>query len=154
MFFVFSEDRLLPPILSKVHPKWRTPYVSLIISAVICIALIWTKSALFLLNTGLVGIFIIYFIQGIALISLPYVNPSLYKSAKFKPPIPVLWFMGGIVILSMGYFTFTTLPNVYLWVLIGGLIGTGIYWIGRSMGKKEGFDYEARMNQDLIEETD
>jgi membrane protein DedA with SNARE-associated domain len=54
----------------------------------------------------------------------------------------------------MGYFTFTTLPNVYLWVLIGGLIGTGIYWIGRFMGKKEGFDYEARMNQDLIDETD
>ena len=154
MFFVFSEDRLMPPILSKIHPTWRTPYVSLIISAVICIALIWSKSAIFLLNTGLVGIFIIYLIQGIALISLPYVNPSLYESAKFKPPIPALWLMGGIVILTMGYFTFTTLPNVFLWVLIGGLIGTGIYWMGKSLGKKEGFDYEARMNQDLIEEIE
>jgi len=154
MFFVFSEDRLMPPILSKIHPTWRTPYVSLIISAAICIALIWSKSAIFLLNTGLVGIFIIYLIQGIALISLPYVNPSLYESAKFKPSIPALWLMGGIVILTMGYFTFTTLPNVFLWVLIGGLIGTGIYWMGLSLGKKEGFDYEARMNQDLIEEIE
>jgi amino acid transporter len=154
MFFVFSEDRLMPPILSKVHPKWRTPYVSLIISAMISITLIWTKSSLFLLNTGLIGIFIIYLIQGIALISLPYVNPSLYESAKFKPPIPVLWFMGGVVIISMGYFTIITVSNVYLWVLIGGLIGTGIYGIGRSMGKKEGFDYEARMNQDMVEEME
>jgi hypothetical protein len=38
--------------------------------------------------------------------------------------------------------------------LIGGLIGTGIYWMGKSLGKKEGFDYEARMNQDLIEEIE
>jgi len=154
MFFVFSEDRLMPPILSKIHPTWRTPYISLIISAVICIALIWSKSAIFLLNTGLVGIFIIYLIKGIALISLPYVNPSLYESANFKPPIPAIRLMGGIVILTMGYFTFITLPNVFLWVLIGGLIGTGIYWTGLSLGKKEGFDYEARMNQDLIEEIE
>ncbi|MBC8346292.1 MAG: amino acid permease [Candidatus Marinimicrobia bacterium] len=154
MFFVFSEDRLLPPILSKVHPTWRTPHVSLIISAVICIGLIWSKSAIFLLNTGLVGIFIIYLIQGVALICLPYVNPSLYASAKFKPPIPILWFMGGVVILTMGYFIIITLPNVFLWVLIGGLIGTGIYWVGRSLGKKEGFDYDARMNQDFLEEME
>ena len=35
MFFVFSEDRLMPPILSKIHPTWRTPYISLILTAVI-----------------------------------------------------------------------------------------------------------------------
>ena len=35
LFFVFSEDRLMPGFLSVVHPKWRTPYVSLIISAAI-----------------------------------------------------------------------------------------------------------------------
>jgi len=27
-------------------------------------------------------------------------------------------------------------------------------WMGRYLGKKEGFDYEARMNQDLIEEIE
>ena len=148
MFFVFSEDRLLPPVLSKVHPVWRTPHVSLIISAMICLGLIWSKSAVFLLNTGLIGIFIIYLIQGISLVCLPYVNSSLYESAQFRPSIPVLWVIGGTVILAMGYFTLTTLPDVFLWVLIGGIIGTGIYWIGRKLGAKEGFDYNARMNRD------
>ena len=46
MFFVFSEDRLMPDFLSAVHPKWRTPHISLIISAIICSGLIWTQSAL------------------------------------------------------------------------------------------------------------
>ena len=148
MFFVFSEDRLLPPVLSKVHPIWRTPHVSLIISAMICLGLIWSKSAAFLLNTGLIGIFIIYLIQGFALVCLPYVNSSLYESAQFRPPIPVLWVIGGTVILTMGYFTLITLPDVFLWVLIGGFIGTGIYWMGRKLGAKEEFDYIARMNRD------
>lgn len=152
MFFVFSEDRLLPPILSAVHPTWRTPHISLIISAIICVGLIWTKSSLFLLNTGLIGIFIIYMVQGIALICLPYFNRPLYDSAQFKPPIPFLWIMGSVVVITMGYFTFTTLPDVYLWVIIGGLIGTAIYWMGRSLGEKEGFDYDNRMDQDLKED--
>ena len=43
MLFVFSEDRLLPPFLASVHPKWRTPHVSLIISGIICTSLVWTK---------------------------------------------------------------------------------------------------------------
>ena len=85
MLFVFSEDRLLPPFLASVHPKWRTPHVSLIISGIICTSLVWTKSSYFLMNTGLIGIFIIYIMQGIALVSMPTVNKSLYESARFKP---------------------------------------------------------------------
>tara|TARA_Y100000590_G_scaffold71183_1_gene78150 strand:+ start:2887 stop:4233 length:1347 start_codon:yes stop_codon:yes gene_type:complete len=148
MLFVFSEDRLLPPILSKIHPTWHTPYISLIISAIISIALIWTKSAMFLLNTGLIGIFIIYLIQGVALVCLPYINPVLYESAQFRPPVLLLWLIGGIVILSMSYFTLITLPDVFLWVFIGGAIGTCIFLVGKKLGNKEGFDYIVRMKQD------
>ena len=73
LLFVFSEDRLMPPILAKVHPKWKTPYISLIISAIICVILIWYQSSQFLMNAGLIGIFGIYALQGIALLSLIHI---------------------------------------------------------------------------------
>jgi len=35
IFFVMSRDGLLPDVLSKVHPKWRTPYVVTAITGVV-----------------------------------------------------------------------------------------------------------------------
>ena len=149
MLFVFSEDRLLPPFLASVHPKWRTPHVSLIISGIICTSLVWTKSSYFLMNTGLIGIFIIYIMQGIALVSMPTVNKSLYESARFKPPIWILYILGSITILSMGYFTAQIIADVFFWTMGGIAIGILVFIAGKANGQKEGFDYEARMSQDL-----
>ena len=149
MLFVFSEDRLLPPFLASVHPKWRTPHVSLIISGIICTSLVWTKSSYFLMNTGLIGIFIIYIMQGIALVSMPTVNKSLYESARFKPPIWVLYILGSVTILSMGYFTAQIIADVFFWTMGGIAIGILVFIAGKANGQKERFDYEARMSQDL-----
>ena len=148
MLFVFSEDRLLPNFLAKVHPKWRTPHVSLIISGVICTGLVWSKSAYFLMSTGLIGIFIIYIMQGFALICLPTLNKPLYDSALFKPPVWVLYVLGGVSIISMGFFLIQIIADVFLWTIGGIALGTVIYFMGRMAGKKEGFDYQARMEQD------
>ena len=149
MLFVFSEDRLLPPFLASVHPKWRTPHVSLIISGIICTSLVWTKSSYFLMNTGLIGIFIIYIMQGIALVSMPTVNKSLYESARFKPPVWILYILGSITILSMGYFTAQIIADVFFWTMGGIAIGILVFIAGKANGQNEGFDYEARMSQDL-----
>jgi amino acid transporter len=149
MLFVFSEDRLLPPILAAVHPKWRTPHVSLIISGVICTGLVWTKSAYFLMSTGLIGIFIIYFMQGLALVCLPIVNQDLYQSANFKPPVWALYIIGCVTIISMGFFLIQTIADVFLWTLGGIAVGTFVFIAGISSGKKEGFNYKARMEQDF-----
>ena len=35
IFFAMSRDRLLPPGVSKVHPKFGTPYITTIITCVI-----------------------------------------------------------------------------------------------------------------------
>ena len=150
MLFVFSEDRLLPPFLAAVHPKWRTPHVSLIISGIICTGLVWSKSAYFLLSIGLFGIFIIYIMQGLALVFLPTINKPLYDSAKFKPPVWVLYILGSVIVISMSFFLLQIIADVILWALVGVFIGTIVYLLGKKSGEKEGFDYTARMKQDYL----
>ena len=148
LLFVFSEDRLMPPILAKVHPKWKTPYISLIISAIICVILIWYQSSQFLMNAGLIGIFGIYALQGIALIALPHTNRRLYDSAKVKLPIWSLYIIGSISVITMVIFILGIIQDT-LFFTIGGLsIGTLLYILGRYQGKKDGFDYSARMEKD------
>jgi amino acid transporter len=150
ILFVFSEDRLLPPFFAAVHPKWRTPHVSLIISGIICTGLVWSKSAYFLLSIGLFGIFIIYIMQGLALVFLPTKNKPLYDSAKFKPPVWVLYILGSVIVISMSFFLFQIIADVILWALVGVFIGTIVYLLGKKSGEKEGFDYTARMKQDYL----
>ena len=152
MFFVFSEDRLMPGFLSAVHPKWRTPYVSLIISAVICIVLIWTQSAQFLLNTGLIGIFIIYFLQGVALMMLPKVNRTLYESAQFKPSPLIVFGIGLFSAAVMLIFMMSILKRVFVWTILWLVVGSALFFVGRRQGKAEGFDYNARLARDLTME--
>jgi hypothetical protein len=101
------------------------------------------------MSTGLIGIFIIYIIQGLALIAMPTVNKPLYESAGFKPPVWVLYLLGGITVISMGFFMAQIIADVFLWTLGGVTLGTLVYFLGRSAGKKEGFDYEARMAKDF-----
>tara|TARA_B100001079_G_C16009451_1_gene339671 strand:- start:203 stop:526 length:324 start_codon:yes stop_codon:yes gene_type:complete len=101
-----------------------------------------------MMSTGLIGIFIIYIMQGTALVCLPTVNKNLYKSAKFKPPIWVLYILGGVTIISMSFFLVQIIADVFLWTLGGIALGTLVYVSGRASGKKEGFDYKARMEQD------
>ena len=148
LLFVFSEDRLMPPILAKVHPKWKTPYISLIISAIICVILIWYQSSQFLMNAGLIGIFGIYALQGIALIALPHTNRRLYDSAKVKLPIWSLYIIGSISVITIVIFILGIIQDT-LFFTIGGLsIGTLLYILGRYQGRKDGFDYSARMEKD------
>ena len=150
MFFVFSEDRLMPGFLSVVHPKWRTPYVSLIISAAICIILIWTQSAQFLLNTGLIGIFIIYFLQGVALMMLPKVNRPLYESAQFKPSPLIVIGIGLFSAAVMLIFMVAILKAVFVWTILWLAVGSALFLVGRQQGRAAGFDYDAHLARDLL----
>ena len=150
MFFVFSEDRLMPGFLSVVHPKWRTPYVSLIISAAICIILIWTQSAQFLLNTGLIGIFIIYFLQGVALMMLPKVNRPLYESAQFKPSPLIVIGIGLFSAAVMLIFMIAILKAVFVWTILWLAVGSALFLVGRHQGRAAGFDYDAHLERDLL----
>lgn len=154
LLFVFSEDRLMPSILAKVHPKWKTPYISLIISAFICVILIWYQSSQFLMNAGLIGIFGIYTLQGIALIALPHTNRRLYDSATVKLPIWSLYIIGSISVITMIIFILNIIQDTLFFTLGGLTIGTLLYFLGRYQGKKDGFNYATQMEKDyhLLEE--
>jgi hypothetical protein len=62
--------------------------------------------------------------------------------------------MGGVTIISMGFFLVQIIADVFLWTLGSIALGTLVYIAGKASGKKEGFNYEARMARDfhLLEE--
>ena len=72
----------------------------------------------------------------------------LYQAAKVRFPIWALYIIGGIPAITMIIFTLNIIRDIYMFAIIGLFLGTVLYSWGRYRGRKEGFDYEARMEAD------
>lgn len=76
--FVVGIDKRLPPVVAQIHPRWGTPYIALIIQAILAGALVLlgqagdnVKGAYdVLISMGIVTVFIPYLVLFAALIKL------------------------------------------------------------------------------------
>ena len=167
ILYVFGEDRVLPQWLSRVSERFRTPWVSLVVNAVIALALLWTKKFGYVLDIAIVGMFLVYGLHSASLMVLPFVRPELYNRARVKPRPAVLVVLGLISLASMGYLTFVTIARdiaqhaslppgqrgLTIWqlLLLWLAVGTVFYAIARWEGRRSGFDYDRLLTEDWAE---
>src|SRR5262249_23277140 len=161
ILYVFGEDRVMPRWLSQVSVSFRTPWVSLVVNALIAIGLLWTKSFGYVLDIAIVAMFLVYGLHSASLIALPFVRPELYEKARVKLHPALLVALGLASVASMGYLTFVTiardvaqhasLPSgqrgLTIWqlLLIWLAVGTIFYLVARWEGRRSGFDYEGQL---------
>lgn len=75
--FVAGIDRFLPPAFGKLHPRWGTPYVALIVQAVVAVLFVFLAQA----GTSVKGAYDVLVSMGI----ITYFIPYLYLfAAMFK----------------------------------------------------------------------
>jgi amino acid transporter len=106
---VMSDDKLLPSWLNKVHPKFNTPYVSIIIcSVVVSLMVLWSFEELLIIDVIVYGAGL--FLEYIALIRLRYKEPDTHR--PFKIPLNIV----GLCLMTL-------LPvAVYVVALSGALL--------------------------------
>jgi len=168
ILYVFGEDRILPQWLSRVSVRFRTPWVSLVVNAVIALALLWTKSFGYVLDIAIVGMFLVYGLHSASLMALPFIRPELYKKARVRLHPALLVILGLVSLASMTYLTVVTIARdsarhaslppgqrgLTIWqlLLVWVAVGTIFYLIARWEGRRTGFDYERLLTQDWIDE--
>ncbi len=168
ILYVFGEDRILPQWLSKVSERFRTPWVSLVVNAVIALALLWTKSFGYVLDIAIVGMFLVYGMHSASLIALPFIRPELYRKARVKIHPALLVILGLTSLVSMIYLTVVTIARdiaqhaslppgqggLTIWQLLLVWVGVGtvFYLIARWEGRRSGFDYERLLTRDWVDE--
>src|SRR6185369_1327340 len=111
ILYVFGEERMAPRWFGSVGERFRTPWVSLVVNAVIAIALLWTKSFGYVLDIAIVGMFLVYGLHSASLVALPWMRPSLLAKAQVKIKPAFLVTLGLLSVVSMVYLTIVTIAK-------------------------------------------
>jgi APA family basic amino acid/polyamine antiporter len=119
IFFSMARDGLLPPSFAKVHPKYRTPYVTTILTGVavgVCAMFTSIDEMVDLTNIGTLFAFVLVCIGILVLRKRDPSRPRAFKT-PWVPWIPILG------VLSCMYLMFglpwVTWVRFGLWLAIG-----------------------------------
>ena len=120
IFFSLSRDGLLPAGISKVHPRFKTPYISTIITGVavaICAGILPIGVAAELTN---IGTLFAFFLVSVGIIILRRTRPELHRPFRV-PLVPWLPAIGAVMCLLL----MASLPLI-TWYRFIGWLGLGL----------------------------
>jgi APA family basic amino acid/polyamine antiporter len=139
IFFSMARDGLLPPVFASVHPRFKTPHVTTILTGLVVggIAAFATVDEMVSLTN--IGTLFAFILVCVGVIVLRYKEPDRPRS--FKVPFGA-WLLPGLGVLSCGFLMYY-LPGGSYWRFIGWLmLGLAVYlsygYVRSTVGKSVG----------------
>jgi APA family basic amino acid/polyamine antiporter len=119
IFFTMSKDGLLPPVFSKVHPRFKTPYVSTILTGTVAIILAGILPINILGELVSIGTLLAFVIVCISIIVLRKKRPDVHRPFK-TPWVPLVPVLGALICLvQMFALPFDTWLRLIIWFVFG-----------------------------------
>ena len=119
IFFSMSKDGLLPPVFSKVHPKFKTPYISTIITGVVAMVIAGSLPISILGELVSIGTLLAFIIVCISVLVLRKSKPDIHRPFK-TPWVPVVPILGALIcFIQMVALPFDTWLRLIIWMIIG-----------------------------------
>lgn len=119
IFFSMSQDGLLPQSFSKLHPKFKTPYITTIITGALCAVIAGLFPINILGELVSIGTLFAFVIVCISIIILHKSEPD--SPRPFKTPLVPLVPILGALICAMQMFSLPieTWVRLIIWMAIG-----------------------------------
>ena len=122
IFYSMSKDGLLPPVFSHVHHKFKTPYVSTIITGAVAVVLAGILPIGILGELVSIGTLMAFVIVCVGIIFLRYKKPDLHRPFK-TPWVPVIPALGALIcFVQMVSLPFDTWMRLIIWMALGFII--------------------------------
>ena len=142
IFFSMARDGLLPPVFAKVHPKFKTPHVTTILTGVLVGPFAAVMSIDEMVDLTNIGTLFAFVLVCVGIIILRYKDPGRHRPFRVPFgawPLPLL---GAVSCIFLMYY----LPPTSWWRFVAWLmIGLAVYLsysysrseIGRKLGRPE-----------------
>jgi APA family basic amino acid/polyamine antiporter len=122
IFYTMAKDGLLPPAFAKVHPKFKTPYVSTILTGIVALILAGILPISILGELVSIGTLLAFTIVCISIIFLRRSKPDIPRPFK-TPLVPLIPLLGaGFCLLQMFSLPWDTWLRLIIWMGIGLII--------------------------------
>jgi APA family basic amino acid/polyamine antiporter len=125
VFYSMSRDGLLPPFVQRIHPRFRTPYITSIVTGLavaIPAAILPVRDAAKLVSIGTLLAFVIV-CGGVLVLRIR--EPNLHRPFK----TPFVWFVAPMGVLSAAYLMFYLDLQTWIRLLVWLAIGLAIYFL-------------------------
>jgi basic amino acid/polyamine antiporter, APA family len=120
-----ADDGLLPPFMSRCHPRYKTPHVSTVITGVLAAAIAATCPLDLLTDLISIGILLAFAVVCIGVLVLRRTRPNEFRPFRV-PWAPFTCVLGALVCVGM---TFFLSNSTWLRLLIWTIIGMSIYFM-------------------------
>jgi basic amino acid/polyamine antiporter, APA family len=122
IFFSMSKDGLLPPVFSKVHPRFKTPYFSTILTGSFAMIIAGILPISILGELVSIGTLLAFVIVCLSVLILRKRKPDIERPFKtpFVPAIPIIG--ASICFIQMASLPGDTWLRLIIWMALGFVI--------------------------------
>lgn len=120
IFYVMARDKMLPPFVAKIHPRFKTPMRTTMITGIAVALLTLIVPLNDLLNLVNIGTLIAFTVVCAGVLYLRHRRPDLPRSFKV-PFVPLFPIMG--IVLSMFLAIFGLSARTWTWFAIALVVG-------------------------------
>ena len=131
--YALSRSRFLPSFFDRVHPRYRSPYTALALTALLAIAFVLTRSVNFIVYAITLGYSVTAIMVCFALMRLRRKEPQLYR--PFRVPLYPFTPIIGILVLVFMIATLS-LESLVLGCVLG-VVGVVLFRLTRKIRKAE-----------------
>jgi APA family basic amino acid/polyamine antiporter len=124
IFFVMSRDGLIPGPFSKLHKKFSTPYISVIVVSILVSLIAGLLPLKTLSHMTSLGTLFSFIVVAIGVLVLRFTEPKLQRNFK----CPAVFVTVPLAVISCGYLVYNLLLETGDYFLVWIIIGLVVYF--------------------------
>ena len=128
IFFAMADDRMLFKPIAWVHPRFKTPYMAIILAAALGVIFVLTRTFEQLTDTFVLAMWPFYGLGVASIYRLRRTRPDLPRPYKVVgyPVVPAIFLAGVLYLLGNAVVTDTFWTSIVFAIVLAGL---PVYWL-------------------------